>query len=209
VQHACPDLEILPKEEKNMRRTRKSTKVAPEKNEIVDSFVPLYSKSIERAAELQKKSLDVAFEQSAELMAVWKKVLHMVPGTPGLFMIDVFAQMFERYVETQKGAIDIATEQGHAAAGLAKERGGYAGRIGEGMSTLMQRSLEHSIAAQKKALDSFAEQNKSMYEAAKRQFRFSGTPASEAFQTGLDTLIETQKTMLDIASKPLHKATAA
>lgn len=192
-----------------MRRTRKSTKVAPEKNELVDSFVPLYNKSVERVAELQKKSLDVAFEQSAELMAVWKKLLHTVPGNPGIFMIDAFAQMFERYVETQKEAIDLAMEQGHAAAGLAKERGGYVGRMGEGMSTLLQRSLEHSVAAQKKALDSFAEQNKAIYEAAKRQFRFSSTPASEAFQSGLDTLIETQKTMLDIASRPLHRATAA
>jgi len=192
-----------------MRRTRKSTKVAPEKNELVDSFAPLYNKSVERAAELQKKSLDIAFEQSAELMAVWKKVLHLVPGTPGLFMIDAFAQVFGRYVETQKEAIDLAMEQGHAVAGLAKERGGYVGRFGEGMSTLIQKSLEHSVAAQKKALDSFAEQNKAVYEAAKRQFRFSSTPASEAFQSGLDTLIETQKTILDIASKPLHKATAA
>lgn len=192
-----------------MRRTRKSTTAAPEKNELVDSFVPLYNKSIERAAELQKKSLDVAFEQSAELMALWKKLLHLVPGTPGVFMIDAFAQMFERFVDTQKEAIDLAMEQGHAAAGLAKERGGYVGKFGEGMSTLMQKSLEHSVAAQKKALDSFAEQNQAIYEAAKRQFRFSSTPATEAFQSGLDTLIQTQKTMLDIATKPLHKATAA
>jgi len=33
-------------------------------------------------------------------------------------------------------------------------------------------------------------------------------PAAEVFQSGLDTLIETQKAMLDIATKPLkHAAT--
>jgi hypothetical protein len=42
------------------------------------------------------------------------------------------------------------------------------------------------------------------YETAKRQFRFAGNPAAEAFQSGLDALIETQKTMLDMATKPLH-----
>lgn len=61
----------------------------------------------------------------------------------------------------------------------------------------------------KKALDYMAEQQKAAYETAKKQFRISGNPAAEAFQTGLDTLIETQKTMLDIASKPLRRAAAA
>jgi hypothetical protein len=180
-----------------------------EKNEVVESFVPLYTKSMERMAELQKKSLDIAIQQSFEVVDAWKKALHFVPGAPGLFMFDMVGQMFERYVETQKGAIDLVLEQGHAAVGMAKERGGYASKVGEGVTTLVQRAIDHSVAAQKKALDSFAEQNKAVYEAAKRQFRFSSNPATEAFQTGLDTLIETQKTMLDIASKPLHRAAAA
>lgn len=191
-----------------MKRTRKSTRGTPvEKNEVVESFVPLYTKSMERIAELQKNSLDIAIQQSSEMIHAWRKVLP--PGTPGLFMFDMMAQMFERYIDTQKGTIDLAIEQGHAAAGLVKDRGGYASKVGEGMTGLFQRSIDHTIAAQKKALDSFAEQNKAVYEAAKRQLRFSSNPATEAFQTGLDTLIETQKTMLDIASKPLHKVAAA
>src|SRR5581483_7332534 len=161
----CSAASISPKspgnrKEKNMKRTRKSTRATPvEKNEVVESFVPLYTKSMERIAELQKNSLDIAMQQSSEMIHAWRKVLP--PGTPGLFMFDMMAQMFERYIDTQKGTIDLAIEQG------------YASKVGEGMTGLFQRSIDHTIAAQKKALDSFAEQNKAVYEAAKRQLRFS------------------------------------
>jgi hypothetical protein len=67
--------------------------------------------------------------------------------------------------------------------------------------------VESSVAAQKKALDYYSQQHKTVYETAKKQFRISN-PAAEAFQAGLDVLIETQKTMLDIASKPLKYGTA-
>jgi hypothetical protein len=189
-----------------MRPTNKSTKTErdTEKREIVDNFVPLFTKSVERVAELQKKSLELVAEQNAEVIGTWKKAFSIVPGTPGVFMLDMFGQIVDRYIETQKDAIDLTVEQTHAVAGLAKDRGGYVSKMSDGVTGVFQKSLEHSVAAQKKALDSFAEQNKTMYEEAKRQFRFSNTPATEAFQTGLDALIETQKTMLDIASKPLH-----
>jgi len=64
--------------------------------------------------------------------------------------------------------------------------------------------FQQALAAQKKALDFYSEQQKTAFETMKRQFRFVNNPAAEAFQNGLDTLIETQKAMLDIASKPLH-----
>ena len=189
-----------------MRPTHKSTKSEKEtvKKEVIDNFTPLLTKGVERVAELQKKSLELLAEQHSEVLNTWKKAFNVVPGTPGVFMLDMFGQIFDRYIETQKDAIDLTVEQTHAVAGLAKERGGYVSKVGDGVTAVVQKSMEHSIAAQKKALDSFAEQNKTMYEEAKRQFRFSNTPATEAFQSGLDALIETQKTMLDIASKPLH-----
>jgi hypothetical protein len=189
-----------------MRPIHKSTKSEKEtdKKEIADNFVPLFTKSVERIADLQKQSLELVAEQNVEVLNIWKKAFNSVPGTPGLFMLDMFGQMVDRYIETQKDAIDLTVEQTHAVAGLAKERGGYVSKVGDGVAGVFQKSFEHAVAAQKKALDSFAEQNKTIYEEAKKQFHFSKTPATEAFQTGLDALIETQKTMLDIASKPLH-----
>ncbi len=190
-----------------MTTPHKSTRRTTEKPEVMETFVPFYAKNMERLAELQKKSLDMAAEQSTELMGAWKRVFQYVPDTPGMFLFDLFGQMFERYVDTQKGAIDMTVEQTHAMTDLAKERGGSMAKMTDGMTHLFQQSVEHSVAAQKKALDYYAEQHKTAYETAKRQFRMSN-PAAEVFQSGLDTLIETQKAMLDIATKPLkHAAT--
>src|ERR671931_108983 len=111
-----------------MTTTHKSTRTAgaAEKTEIVATFIPLYTKNVERAAELQKKALDIAAEQTTELTETWKKAFRAVPNTPGLFWFDFFAQNIERYVETQKGVIDLAVEQTHALADLAHERGSSA-----------------------------------------------------------------------------------
>jgi len=116
----------------------------------MDTFVPFYAKNMERLAELQKKSLDMAAEQSTELMDAWKRVFRYVPDTPGMFLFDLFGQMFERCVETQKGAIDMTVEQTHAMTDLAKERGGSMAKMTGGMTHLFQQSVEHSVAAQKK-----------------------------------------------------------
>lgn len=195
-----------------MPTPKKSTKTAngsAKKNEVVEAFIPLYTKNVERLAELQKKSLDIAAEQNAELIDACKKAFHYIPETPGLFLFDLVGQTFERFVETQKGAIDLAVEQSHVVAGLAKERGGSATKVAEGVTALFQQSVEHSVAAQKKALDYYAEQHKTAFETAKKQFRIPDNPAADAFQNGIDALIQTQKTMLDIVSKPFKSGKVA
>jgi hypothetical protein len=195
-----------------MPTPKKSTKTAngsAKKNEVVEAFIPLYTKNVERLAELQKKSLDIAAEQNAELIDACKKAFHYIPETPGLFLFDLVGQTFERFVETQKGAIDLAVEQSHVVAGLAKERGGSATKVAEGVTALFQQSVEHSVAAQKKALDYYAEQHKSACETAKKQFHIANNPAADAFQNGIDALIQTQKTMLDIVSKPFTSGKVA
>jgi hypothetical protein len=191
------------------KKSTKSAAGAAEKNEVVEAFIPLYTKNVERLAELQKKSLDIAAEQNAELINACKKAFHYIPETPGLFLFDLVGQTFERFVETQKGAIDLAVEQSHVVAGLAKERGGSATKVAEGVTALFKQSVEHSVAAQKKALDYYAEQHKAACETAKKQFHIPNNPAADAFQTGIDALIQTQKTMLDIVSTPFKSIKVA
>jgi hypothetical protein len=192
--------------EQNMSTPKKSTnRVQPE---AVENFIPLYTRNVKRLAELQKKSLEVAAEQNAEFIATCKKAFNFVPEAPGLFLFDLLGQSFERVVETQKGAIDLAVEQSDAVACLAQERGGSAAKVVEGVTALFRQTVEQSVAAQKKALDYYSRQHKTAYETARKQFQIA-TPAAEAFQSGLDVLIETQKTILDIASKPLQRSTAA
>jgi hypothetical protein len=207
----CSIIRNILHQEKNMPTPKKSTKTAngsAKKNEVVEAFIPLYTKNVERLAELQKKSLDIAAEQNAELIDACKKAFHYIPETPGLFLFDLVGQTFERFVETQKGAIDLAVEQSHVVAGLAKERGGSATKVAEGVTALFQQSVEHSVAAQKKALDYYSEQHKTACETAKKQFRIPDNPAADAFQNGIDALIQTQKTMLDIVSKPFKSKVA-
>jgi methyl-accepting chemotaxis protein len=194
-------------EEQNMSTPRKSTHAAAAKAEAVENFIPLYTKSVERLAELQKKSLEIAAEQNAEFIGTCKKALSFVPEVPGLFLFEQLGQAFESYVETQKSAIDLVVEQSQEVAGLAKSWSGSAAKVTEGMTSLFQQGVEQSVAAQKKTLDFYSEQHKTAYETAKKQFHISN-PAAEVFQSGLDLLIQTQKTMLDIASKPLKRSTA-
>jgi hypothetical protein len=191
------------------KKAAKTANGSANKNEVVETFIPLYTKNVERLAELQKKSLDIAAEQNAELIDACKKASKYLPETPGLFLFDLVGQAFERFVETQKGAIDLAVEQSHVVAGLAKERGSSATKVAEGVTALFQQSVEHSVAAQKKALDYYAEQHKSACETAKKQFHIANNPAADAFQNGIDALIQTQKTMLDIVSKPFTSGKVA
>jgi len=135
------------------------------------------------------------------------KSFDFAPETPGLFFFDLFGQALERAVETQKAAIGLAIEQTNAVAEIAKEKAGSFAKVAEGVTGLFQQTVEQSVAAQKKALDYLNEQNKSVYETAKKQFRISN-PVVEAFQTGVDALIETQKTVLDLATKPLQHSAA-
>src|SRR5271166_6040911 len=194
-----------------MPTPKKSTKSAAgpaKKNEAVEAFIPLYTKNVERLAELQKKSLDAAAEQNAELIDACKKAFNYIPETPGLFLFDLVGQSFNRFVETQKGAIDLAVQQSHVVAGIAKERGVSATKVAEGVTELFQQSVEYSVATQKKALDYYADQHKAACETAKKQFHIPSNPAADAFQSGINALIQTQKTMLDIVSKPFKSVVA-
>jgi hypothetical protein len=191
------------------RKSPKSAAGAAKNNDVVENFIPLYTKNVERLAELQKKSLEIASEQNAELIDACKKAARFIPENPGLFLFDLVGQSFERFVETQKGAIDLAVEQSHVVAGLAKERGNSAVKVAEGVTALFKQSVEYSVATQKKALDYYSEQHKSACQAAKKQIRIADNPAADAFQNGIDALIQTQKTMLDIVSKPFKSVVAA
>lgn len=178
------------------------------KPEVLENFVPLYMKGIEVIAELQKKSLEIAAQQNSEWVGAGKKALvRFIPASQVNPVFDLAAQAFDTILEGQKDAIDLMLEQNHTVAGFAKEGIESVANLTNGLTALFQKSVEYSVAMQKKALELAAEQNKAAYETATRQFGFSGSPV-ETFQRSLDALMETQKKVLDIAAKPL-KATAA
>jgi hypothetical protein len=95
--------------------------------------------------------------------------------------------------------------QNRALADLAKERAASVAEAFENAPALVKQTVEQSIAAQKKALDYSAAQTKAAFNSAKENFGIAGTPAeavAQSVQRGVDSLIESQKELLDLAAKP-------
>ena len=190
-----------------MANTSKSTKktAAAASPEFVDAVTPLVLNSVERVADLQKKTLDLAAEQTAEFFGAWKKAFSYFPVTPPAFFFDFAGQAVQTAVETQKSAIDMVVEQTEAATDIAKVRVEAYSKIVKGATTSVQQSVERSLEAQKKMLEFASAQNKAGFECTKKQLGAAAGPATailDTFQLGADTMIEAQKSFLNMASQP-------
>ena len=108
-----------------MATNRKTTTPEDKQAETVETIAGLYTKSVERLAQVQKKTLDIALQQNADLIGAWKKIAQATPGVPVPNVLDLAANMFGQFVDLQKGAIDLALEQTQSLAGLASERAGF------------------------------------------------------------------------------------
>jgi hypothetical protein len=173
--------------------------------EFVDAFTPLVLNSVERVADLQKKSLDVAAEQTAELIGAWKKAFSFFPVTPPAFFFDFAGQAVQTAVEAQKSAIDMVVEQTEAVTDINKVRVEAYSKIVNGVTTSVQQSVERSMEAQKKMLAFASAQTKAGVDSAKKQLGTAAGPATailDTFQLGADTMIEAQKSFLNMASQP-------
>lgn len=171
--------------------------------EVRNTFVALFTRGIDRLAEMQKRTIDIAMQQNAELIDVYKKFGQKLPGTPRLPLLEVANTVFERYADAQKNAIDLAVEQSHAWIDAYKDRAAVANKTTESAVNLTNQAVERSVAAQKKVLETAAAQTKAAMEAARQQMGFTGAPADAAlnsFQRGVDTLVEAQKEMLDLVT---------
>ena len=183
-----------------------ATAVSPE---FVDAFSPLVLNSVERIADLQKKTLDIAAEQTAEFIGAWKKAFSYFPVTPPAFIFDVAGQAVKTAIETQKSAIDLVVEQTQSVADITKVRTEAYAKIMDGVTSTVQKSVERSVEAQKKVLEFASEQNKAVFESTKKQLGAAAGPATvivDTFQRGADAVIEAQKSILNIASKPFAAA---
>jgi hypothetical protein len=148
-----------------MTTTSKSTKqaAAAVNPEFVDTFSPLVLNSVEQGADLQKKTLDIGAEQTAEWIGAWKKTLSFFPVTPLALIFDVAGQAVQTAIETQKSAVDLVVEQSKAAIGIAKVRADAYSKIADGVTTAIQKSVERSMEAQKTILEFASEQNKAAF----------------------------------------------
>jgi hypothetical protein len=192
----------MPTTSKSSKKAAPAPKAAV-KPEFVDPFTPLYLNGVERLAELQKKSLDVAAEQTAALLDGWKKAFSSFPLSPATVVFDIAEQTVATYVETQKTAIDMVVEQSQSVAGVAKEQAAAYAKSANGVTAIFQQSVQRSVQAQKKVLDSASAQSKTVFEATKKQLGPAGAPVAavvDSFQRGAEAFIQTQKSVLDIAA---------
>jgi len=188
--------------------SKSSKKAAPAagaaaKTQVTDVFTPLYLNSVERVAELQKNSLDLAAEQTAEWIGAWKKAFSYFPVAAPTFVFDIAGQAVQTYIETQKSAIDLAVEQTQAVTEIAKQRADAYSKITESATAAFKTTVTRSVEAQKKVLEFASAQNKAISEATKKQIgNGPATVIVDSFERGANTLIEAQKSILDATTQP-------
>ena len=128
------------------------------KNNLPAEFANLFLKGVEQAAELQKKSLDTAKQQNAEVISSYKTGSAGVSALPNMF--ELAGKAFEGYIEAQKSVIDQMVQQTAALVEGAKESGNSAHQVAEAFTKTIEQSIERTVEVQKKALDLIAQQTK-------------------------------------------------
>ncbi len=194
----------MPNTSKSSKHSTTAT-AATTTTEIVDVFSPVIINSVEQVAKLQKQTLDLAAEQSAEWLGAWKQAFSFFPVTPPAYIFDAASQAVQTAIENQKNAIDLIVEQTKSAAEITTVRAEAYGKIASGVTATIQKSVQRTVEAQNKVLEFASEQNKTVFAAAKKQLGGATGPAAavvDAFQRGTDAVIEAQKSVLNIASQP-------
>ncbi|MGC2110570.1 MAG: hypothetical protein WA655_13695 [Candidatus Korobacteraceae bacterium] len=179
-------------------------------SEFTETFSSLYQDSAARVADLQKKSLDVAAEQTAEWINAWKSAFSFFPVATPTFFFDLAGQAVQTCVETQKSAIDLAVEQSQAVTKVANQRAEAYSKIAGTVTASLQTTVARSVQAQKKVLEFASAQNKAICEATRKQVG-AGPAATfvDSYERGANTLIEAQKSILDATTKPFVTAVEA
>ena len=192
-----------------MPNTSKSSKKAsPAKGaapvtEIVDTFTPVYLEQREPrsrvAEELSRRDGGTDSRVDRRL----EECVQLFPVTPPTFFFDMAGQAVQTCVETQKNAIDLAVEQTEAVTEIAKLRAEAYSKITETATAAFQTTISRSVEAQKKVLEFAGAQNKAICDATRKQI--GGGPATvvvDSYQTGANTVIEAQKSILEAVTKP-------
>jgi hypothetical protein len=153
-----------------------------------DSFVAEYAKGvgtkIEQLAELRRQALDAAVQQNRELVTAWQK------GT------ELVVEGYQQSAQIQKDLFAVAVERGRVVSRLTAENVESINRAVAGVTAVLETVAGYATSAQKQAVEFAAAQSTTVYDAAKQQLEASGSAAAETFKRGIDTIIETQRTVL-------------
>lgn len=169
--------------------------------ELRDNFSAHYSKGVERMAEIQKRSIDLAMQHNKETIELWKQVMEKMPWAPRLNMFDQATGTLERFADNQKIAVDLMVEQARAFVDMAKERTTVARTSTEAVLNFAQQTFDRSVTAQKKAAKTTVSETRSAYENAREHFGFPGNAVADSIQHGVDAMVEAQKELLETVSR--------
>jgi len=195
---------------------RDSTSEAPtEKVEVPETaaLTMLMHRNVERIANLQKATLDMLSNQTADVTETMRKSLKSLPGSPAAALFDFAENGVEGWISSQKNILDLIVEQSAETAQAAEARSGFGTQSITKLTELVQQTIERTAAAQKTMLDFAAKQN----EAVAKAFQQKGpiaTPAAmteavQSMQRGVATFIDKQKEFVDTATKVAKETVAS
>jgi hypothetical protein len=131
-----------------------------EKMDYSAEFADLFLKGVERAADMQKKSLEAAVQLNAKALESMKKAAQAGPRTVG-GVFDLAEQALEQYAEAHKKVIDQMVKQTTLLVETTRAGGESAKRVAAEVTKTIQQSMEQAVEAEKKSLGFGAQQAKS------------------------------------------------
>jgi hypothetical protein len=184
--------------------------MSPNQNDATKTLelvAPYFINSVERTAELQKNCLDAVAGQFREWIALNKKLAIFVPA-PVASLFDVAERSFEKGVDAQKSLIDVAVEQSKTAVRISTETQPDFSKVADQVTSMVRKSAEQATAVQKDLAAFAAEETRKASDIVIQQFGLAGTPAADSFKKNLNAVVDLQKTIVDIATKPLKADSA-
>ncbi len=148
----------------------------------VDTFFAEYTKSIEGIVALGRQAIEKAAQQNDELIAMWKKGL------------DATADALKQSVQAQRDLVAVGSDRLQVVSRLVTENvesvqktvASVAATLDTlGVGAAVQRQFQEVAAAQKTAFGKVS-----------RQVEENGNAALDTFQRGVNTAVETGRTVL-------------
>ncbi len=152
----------------------------------IDTFFAEYAKSIDGFVEMGTKAIEKAAQQNTELVAAWKKGLGAT------------AEALQQAAKSQRDLLAVGIERVQEVSRLATENVESVKKTLAGVAASFEPLSEVTASVQRQATEIAAAQ-KTAYETATRQLEESGSAALENFQRGVETLVETRRSVLKSA----------
>lgn len=171
---------------------------------VVTSFANLMHRNVERLAGLQRATLDMVSNQTADLTKTVRKSFKVNAESAPAAFLDFAETSFEDWLGVQKDILDLMVEQSAQTVQATKVRSDSASKALGAFGELVQQSAERSVAAQKIVADFAAKQNKTVSEFVRTQAGAAGAPVADlgsAVESGFGKVIDAQKEVLDKATE--------